>query len=283
MTDTLTPVTGAIMGYYGSKHRCAEWLISLMPDHLGYVEPFAGSLSVLARKPGAKIETVNDLDENLITFWRVLRDRCEDLERVCSLTPHARAEHADSLPLRPEPYDELEHARRVWVRLSQGRAGQLRKTGWRYHAAASGTGSGMARRLDQYVGRFAAVATRLRSVSIENRDGLKVIEDYGRDPGNLLYVDPPYLGSTRTGSTDGYAIEMRDEAAHRQLAEILAGCTAMVLLSGYPSPLYEALYAGWARHEYGTWTGQGNSRAARTEVAWCNYDALRDDLFGGAS
>ena len=276
----MTTVDGAIMGYYGSKHRCAEWLISLMPEHTGYVEPFAGSLSVLARKPPAKIETANDLDENVITFWRVLRDRTEDLERVCALTPHSRVEHAESLPLRPEPYDELEHARRVWVRLAQGRAGQLRQTGWRFHASSSGVGSGMARRLDRYIGRFSAVATRLRSVSLECRPALDVIRDYGRDPANLLYVDPPYLGSTRTGSTDGYAIEMRDEAAHLELADALHGCRASVLLSGYDSPLYAEIYGDWTRHQAATWTGQGNSRAARTEIAWCNRDG--DLLSGGA-
>jgi DNA adenine methylase len=264
-------MTSSIMGYYGSKHRCADWLISLMPPHLGYVEPFAGSLSVLGRKAPVKIETVNDLDENIITFWRVLRDRTEDLERACSLTPHSRIEHAESIPLRPDPYDELEHARRVWVRLAQGRAGQLRRTGWRFHVTAAGSGSGMARRLDAYVGRFADVATRLRSVSLECRDGLEVIRAYGRDPKNLLYVDPPYLGSTRTGSTDGYALEMRSEDQHRALAEVLVECKAMVLLSGYASPLYDDLFEGWERHEFATWTGQGNSRAARTEVAWANY------------
>lgn len=271
----------AIMGYYGSKHRSANWLIGLMPPHQGYVEPFAGSLSVLAQKSAVKIETVNDLDDNVITFWRVLRDRTEDLERACSLTPHSRVEHAESIPLRPDPYDELEHARRVWIRLAQGRAGQLRRTGWRFHAAATGTGSGMARRLDQYVGRFAAVATRLRSVSLECRDGLDVIRDYGRDPANLLYVDPPYLGSTRTGSTDGYALEMRGDDQHRELAEVLGDCKAMVLLSGYDSPLYTRLFDGWERYEFATWTGQGNSRAARTEVAWANYQ-LEPSLFGGA-
>lgn len=264
------PVKGAIMGYYGSKHRMAEWLIGLMPPHRGYVEPFAGSLSVLVRKPAIKLETVNDLDADLMTFWRVLRDRFEDLERACLLTPHSRAEHAESLPLRPDPYDEVEHARRVWTRLAQGRAGQLRRTGWRFHQSTKDVGSGMASRLDQYVGRFSAVATRLRNVSLECRPALEVIEAYGRDPGNLLYVDPPYLGTTRTGSTSGYAVEMLGEDAHRELAEVLGGCAATVLLSGYPSPLYEGLYDGWTKHTLPTWTNQGNGKSLRTEVAWCN-------------
>ena len=270
-------VDGAIMGYYGSKHRSAEWLIGLMPPHSGYCEPFAGSLSVLARKPPVKIEVANDLDSDIITFWRVLRDRPEDLERVCWLTPHSRVEHADTLPLRPEPYDELEHARRVWTRLAQGRAGQLRRTGWRHHQTVSGTGSGMARRLDQYLGRFAAVAERLRNVSLECRPALEVIANYGRDPDTLLYVDPPYLGTTRTGSADGYAIEMRDEAAHRELAASLESCDAAVVLSGYHSPLYDDLYADWTRHEFHTWTGQGNQRAERIEVAWTNRDCGTND------
>jgi DNA adenine methylase len=113
MTETIEPTRGAIMGYFGSKHRLAERLIALMPPHRGYVEPFAGSLSVLARKPASPIEVVNDLNADLMTFWRVLRDRHEDLERACLLTPHARAEHRSSFELIPDPYDEVEHARRA--------------------------------------------------------------------------------------------------------------------------------------------------------------------------
>lgn len=268
----MTTAAVSIMGYYGSKHRIAPWLISLMPEHRCYVEPFAGSLSVLAAKPPVKLETVNDVDEDLMTFWRVLRDRHDDLERVCALTPHSRAEHAASFPLRPDPYDELEHARRVWVRLAQGRAGQLRRTGWRHHAHYAGVGSGMPARLDQYVGRFAMVAARLRSVSLECRDAIDLIHAYGRDPQTLLYVDPPYLGATRTGSTSGYAHEMADPAAHERLAEALHGCAAQVMLSGYPSALYDALYADWGRHERRAWTGQGGARADRVEVVWTNYE-----------
>lgn len=264
------PVHGAIMGYYGSKHRTADWLIDLMPPHRAYVEPFAGSLSVLMRKEPVKLETVNDLDADVMTFWRVLRDRFDDLERACWLTPHSRAEHAATLPLRPDPYDEVEHARRVWVRLAQGRAGQLRATGWRFHQNGHKVGSGMAERLNQYLGRFAAVAARMRNVSLECKPAIDVVRAYGADPQALLYLDPPYLGSTRTGNTNGYAVEMSGDAAHVELAEVLADCKAAVLLSGYPSPLYDRLYAGWNRHDQAAWTGQGNKRAERTEVVWCN-------------
>ena len=77
------------MPYYGGKQRIADRIVATFPDHLHYVEPFAGGLSVLLAKEQSKLETVNDLDRHLVTFWRVLRDRPEDLMRVCTLTPHS--------------------------------------------------------------------------------------------------------------------------------------------------------------------------------------------------
>lgn len=273
--ETLTapqPVQGAIMGYFGSKHRLAPRLIDLMPPHRGYVEPFAGSLSVLARKAPSAIEVVNDLNGDLMTFWRVLRDRCDDLERACLLTPHSRQEHAESFALTPDPYDEVEHARRVWVRLAQGRAGQFTPTGWRHHQSTSKVNDGgMAQRLSYYVSRFAGVAQRLRNVSLECKPASDVIAAYGRDRDTLLYVDPPYLGSTRPNNTNGYAVELNSEPQHAELAESLHECKATVMLSGYPSELYDRLYADWRRVDLSAWTGQGNRRAARTEVVWLNH------------
>lgn len=272
--QTLTepqPVRGAIMGYFGSKHRLAQRLIDLMPAHRGYVEPFAGSLSVLARKPPSPIEVVNDLNGDLMTFWRVLRDRQDDLERACLLTPHSRQEHAESFSLRPDPYSEVEHARRVWVRLAQGRAGQFTPTGWRHHQSTSKVNDGgMSQRLSYYVSRFAGVAARLRNVSLECKPADEVIAAYGRDADTLLYVDPPYLGSTRPNNTNGYAVELNSEPQHVELAESLHACRATVMLSGYPSDLYDRLYADWSRVDLSAWTGQGNRRAARTEVVWIN-------------
>jgi DNA adenine methylase len=98
--------------YYGGKTRLAERIVEMLPQHAHYVEPFAGSLSVLLAKPRSDMETVNDLDQDLMTFWRVLRDRPEDLERVMHFTPHSRAEHASAYDLAVE--DELERARRVF-------------------------------------------------------------------------------------------------------------------------------------------------------------------------
>lgn len=114
--------------YYGGKTRVAQQIVDLLPPHGHYVEPFAGSLAVLLAKPVSQLETVNDINSDLVTFFRVLRDQPDELIRICALTPHSREEHA--LSRLREDLTELERARRTFVNLSQGRSASLRKTGW---------------------------------------------------------------------------------------------------------------------------------------------------------
>lgn len=251
----------------------APAIADLLPAHLHYVEPFCGSLAVLLAKAPSTMETVNDLDGALMTFWRVLRDRPGELERVCALTPHARAEHGASYDV--DGCDNLEVARRVWVQLTQGRCGVRRPpgrgpTGWRHYVKPVGVTSSTDY-LSGYIGRIAPAASRLRGVSLECLPALDLIAKYGAEPDVLLYVDPPYLGSARPNSSDGYPHEMRGEAEHRELAEALHTCRAGVVLSGYASDLYDReLYPGWDRHTMTAGTGQGDGWGNRTEVLWSN-------------
>ena len=256
--------------YFGSKQRLAGRLVELFPPHEHYVEPFGGSLSVLLAKAPSRMETVNDLDRHVMTFWRVLRDRPDDLARVCALTPHSRAEYAASRDFDVD--DDLEHARRVWVQLAQGRAGHLMRTGWRQYVDPAGSSIGMPGYLAAYVDRIAPAAARLAHVSLECMPALDIIDRYGTAADVLLYLDPPYLGNTR-GTTSAYRHEMRHEAEHVELAEHLHAARAASVLSGYPSPLYDHLYADWHRTDLASWTGQGNKGpfdGARTEVLWSN-------------
>ncbi len=255
--------------YFGGKTTLGPVIASLLPSHQHYVEPYCGSLAVLLAKSPSAHETVNDLDERVITFWRVLRDRPVELARACALTPHSRVEHVESDSL--EAPDELELARRVFVRLTQGRSGQLRRTGWRNYVNPAGSNSSMPDYLAGYVDRLAPAAERLQHVSLEARPALDIIAKYGAEPDVLLYVDPPYLGSTRSRSWDGYEHEMRSAADHRELAEALHAVRAAVVISGYASDLYDLeLFAGWDRHTMLSGTGQGEGWGNRTEVLWCN-------------
>lgn len=254
---------------FGGKGLLAPWIASLLPAHGHYVEPFCGSLAVLLAKPPSRHETVNDLDRGIQTFWRVLRERPDELARVCALTPHSRAEFDDAQG-EPDPADELEAARRIWLRLTQSRSATLRRSGWRHYVAPGTSYVSMPSYLDGYRDRLAPAAERLMRVSLECRPALEVIASYGSSPDVLLFCDPPYLGSTR-GWGRNYRVEMKSEDEHRELAKALWDCCAAVVLCGYPSPLYDELYEGWYREQAGAATG--NARAgeqARTEVLWSN-------------
>lgn len=265
--------------YFGGKTRLADRIVELLPEHDHYVEPFAGSLAVLLAKPRSEMETVNDLDQDLMTFWRVLRDQPEELSLRMALTPHARAEH--QLAYDREACDDVERARRVWVLLAQGRGGTLRRTGWRFYRDGNASTYSFPEYMAAYVNRVPVCAERLAGVSLECRDALEVIADYGRHASTLLYCDPPYLGSTRSAN---YRHELTSDDQHRALAAALADCKAAVVLSGYGSPLYEDLYDGWHRAELKAWTGNGIRNGAtktdgnRTEVLWSNRPFPAEDL-----
>jgi DNA adenine methylase len=252
--------------YFGSKQRVAPWIASLLPPHRHYVEPYAGGLSVLLAKAPSAMETANDLDGELMAFWRVLRDRPDELIRACALTPHSRAEYEAAFEAAT---DELEMARRIWCRLVQGRGGALRPNGWRHFVTPGNSRFSMPDYLDGYRDRLAAVAERLHAVSLECLPALDLIAKYGTQPDVLLYVDPPYLGSTRGGSSR-YRHEMADDDGHRQLSAALTDCRAAVVLSGYDSALYAELYGGWHRAERRTMTGNAQGAKGRTEVLWSN-------------
>ncbi|WP_236724553.1 DNA adenine methylase [Mycobacterium avium] len=198
-------------------------------------------------------------------FWRVLRDRPAELARMCALTPHSRAEHAAACA--SADIDDLERARRVWVQISQSRTGTLRKTGWRFYIDPAGTHTSMPGYLEAYVDRMAAAAERLHKVSLECRPGLEVIHAYGAFESTCLYVDPPYLGSTRHRN---YRTEMANDGEHAELLDALLSAKAAVVLSGYANDLYDTVLADWSRIEIPTSTGQGGAHQARTEVIWSN-------------
>lgn len=265
--------------YFGGKSRLAERIAAAFPPHGHYVEPFAGSLAVLLAKAPSRMETVNDLDADLMTFWRVLREQPRELIRACAFTPHSRAEYARSFD-RPSDLSDLERARRVWVNLAQGRTGTLASTGWRYKKtlmkSASGGDGVLTARLASQVDKMGAVAARLSKVTLECKPALDLIASYGAHEDVLLYVDPPYLASTRAGGN--YRLEMAHEDEHRELATALRSCRAAVVLSGYSSPLYSELYADWQVTSMASFTTQGGAAKATAEVLWSNR-APTDHLF----
>jgi len=184
--------------YYGGKWRLAPWIISHFPPHQNYVEPCGGAASVLLQKPRSPLETYNDLDGNVVNFFRVLRDQPAELIRKIRLTPWARAEYELSLELCE---DEVEWARRFWVMCWFAVAGQ--PSGWRrMHKRDS-----RFRVLTQDIQELdlMGIAKRLLEVQIECDNALTVIQDYPKGD-SLVYFDPPYVMETRSVKKQ-YAIE----------------------------------------------------------------------------
>lgn len=272
--------------YYGGKTTLAERITDLLPAHSHYVEPFAGSLAVLLAKARSDMETVNDLDGDLMTFWRVLRDQPEDLTRVCALTPHSRVEQSAAYDLS-DGIDDLERARRVWVLLSQGRGSTLRRTGWRFYRDPAGSSISFPGYLEAYSQRIMPAAERIAGVSLECRPALEVIADYGQHSNVLLYVDPPYLRTSRNSTN--YRHEMPSADEHGALLDALRDCAATVVLSGYPAPMYDEHLADWQRVDLAAWTGNGIRNGAtkadgdRVECLWSNRPIGEADLFSEAS
>ncbi len=229
--------------YHGSKFRIAPWIIEHFPQHTCYVEPFAGGANVILRKQPSQIEVYNDLDGDVVNFFRVLREQTSALLRAIELTPYSREELILAFERTDDP---LERARRCYIRSWQSWGGNSSQyhTGWRYQHSNN---RGKSVVDDWNADGWWAAAARLKQVQIECDDAVAVIERYDQ-ASTLFYVDPPYVHKTRSErgaqSRRAYKHEMTDEQ-HRALAEVLHKVKGMVVLSGYDSELYRELYSGW--------------------------------------
>jgi DNA adenine methylase len=270
------PLVKVPFSYYGGKVGLAPRIVELLPPHRVYMEPFFGSGAVLFRKPPARFEIVNDIDRNVATFFRVLREDLDQLELLCSLTPHSRTEFV-AATLDDEDLTDLERARRFWCRVNQSFAKTAGvQTGWSITTARS---TSVPSSILSRIGRFGAAVDRLIGVSIECCDAADLVTRLATDD-TVVYADPPYLAETRRGRDrhrpGDYRHDMGLPEDHERLAEVLTTTPAKVILSGYPSPLYEDLYAGWHRIEVPVRVHSSNSvtaeRGQRIEVLWLNYE-----------
>ena len=254
-----------VLRYPGAKWRMAEWIVSNMPPHQSYLEPFFGSGAVLFHKPISHVETVSDVSGDVVNFFRVLRDNQDELIRATTLTPWARDEYNTSYE---RTGNELEDARRFLVRCWQAHGTKTdSKTGWRNDVQGRPYTS-CAKVWRRVPDRIATIADRLRDVQIENSTALKVIARFAF-PEVLIYADPPYPLSTRAGKM--YANEMTD-ADHIELLGALKNHPGAVMLSGYDCQLYNERLNEWTRREF---RAQAEKGIARVEVLWINPIAAK--------
>lgn len=252
-----------VLRYFGGKFLLAPWIISNMPKHRVYVEPFGGAASVLMQKPRAYAEVYNDLDGDVVNLFRILQCRvqCSELLRRLEATPFARAEFNLAYEVSPEP---MEQARRLIIRSFMGFGSNghnpSERTGFRANSNRSGWTP--ARDWVNYIPCLEQFRERLAGVVIENRDALEVMSQQD-SPGTLHFVDPPYVHSTR-GVTKAYIHEMTDKR-HEDLCIFLQSLEGMVILCGYDNPIYQSLY--WHRIDRAS---LADGARERVESLWLN-------------
>lgn len=276
MTEPFRP----LLRWHGGKWLLAPWIISEMPKHRVYVEPFGGAGSVLIRKPRCYAEVWNDLDGHVVNLFQVLRsDKAEKLVEMLQLTPFASEEFFGAY----EPTDDpIERARRLVIRsfMGFGSNGHNRSTGFRSNSNRSGTTP--AHDWINYPDSLIACIKRLQGVVVLNRDACEVMAGHD-SPETLHYVDPPYIMDTRSDAGKDYAHELTD-TDHENLLDFLDGLQGMVMLSGYPHDIYDDRLKHWTRI---TRKALADGARARIEVLWLNPAATaaraQTDMFQGAA
>lgn len=257
-------------GWYGGKFTHLDFILPHLPSDCGhFCDVFGGSAAILINRAPVPVETYNDIDSELVNFFKTLRNHPKKLMRAISLTPFSREE----LALACEPskgLSRLERARRFYVRARQTRTGlaQTSSEGRWAHCVLTSR-AGMAGAVSRWLGsveRLSEIAQRLQRVQIENAPAIDVIRRYDTDH-TVFYVDPPYVHETR-GDTNAYAFEM-DDHAHEELAEVLNGARGHIVLSGYRNLLYDRLYARWRRVDAPKKTCH-SVRSKRQESLWIN-------------
>lgn len=235
-----------------------------MPKHHSYLEPYAGGIAVLLNKEPSRIETINDLDHDVVNLFRVIREKRNELIEQIVYTPYARQEYNDAFPDNSEEQSDVERAKNFLVRSGMGHGFRLcEKCGWKKDVYAREAAYAV-RYWNDLPEVITAVAHRLKMVQIENKPAVELIKSFNHD-NILIYADPPYVLSTR--SRKQYRHEMSDQD-HVELLETLLLHTGPVMLSGYDNDIYNEYLQGWRKIST---PARAENSLPRTEVLWMNY------------
>lgn len=257
----------AVLKYPGSKWSISDWIISNFPEHHSYVEPYFGSGAVFFSKPQSAIETINDLDEDVINLFNCIRDNGETLSRKIAMTPYGRQTYYESFEIVIE--SKIDKALQFLIRCWQGHGFRTNgyKVGWKNDVQGRENMYAVYNwyRLPEWV---MGIVDRLKQVQIENRPALEVIKRFNY-PNVLIYADPPYLLSTRTAKQ--YKHEM-NEQDHVELLEALLQHKGKIILSGYQAELYDEMLKGWHKKNI---SGKAEYFGTdRKEVLWMNFEPI---------
>lgn len=254
-----------ILNYPGSKWSMSDLIISQMPKHKSYLEPFMGSLAVFLNKPKDVLETINDIDGRLVNLFKVMRNEPEKLQYLVYHTLYSREEYEKSYIIDQDP---VEDARRMLVRLWFGVGGKTKSTpGFRKNISWNGPYTAY-EWTDMY-NRIGQASARLKDAQIENKDGIVLINEHS-DPDTLLYCDPPYLESKLVSEHYQHGFTNQQ---HEELLDALIKFKGPAIVSGYESDLYNDALKYWWQIKKDVKVGiTTKKKSDRTEVLWMNYE-----------
>jgi DNA adenine methylase len=258
-----TPIT-----YYGGKQKLAATILKLIPDHNLYCEPFIGGAAVFFAKPPSPVEVINDVNAEMVNFYRVVQNDFISLEKYIRITLHSRKSFREASVIynNPDMFDEIKRAWAVWCLATMGFAG-IMDGSWGYDKAKNTTTKKITNKRSSFTEDYAI---RLQNVQIECADALRIIRSRD-DKRAFFYCDPPYFNSD-CAHYDGYS--MQD---FENLLQLLAGIKGKFLLSSYPSPILKEYTKknGWHTVEIKQAVSVANKtpkgQKAKTEVLTGNY------------
>ena len=206
------------IAYFGGKSRLANLIIKRIPsDHLCYVEPFCGSAKILFAKEPSKAEVINDLDCELITFWRVIQNHLQAFLDYFKWAIVSRKLFELEALKRPETLTDIQRACRYFYLQRLAFGGKI--TGRSYGVSTSGR-PGL--NLSDLEATLLEVHWRLENVNVECLDALECIKRYDRSH-TLFYIDPPYFGHKKS-----YAANFTE---FQELADLLGKIKGRFILS----------------------------------------------------
>ena len=257
--------------YPGNKARHSKWILEHIPVHECYVELFGGAAGVLFNKPRSKIEVYNDLNGDIPHFFRVLRDKGDELQEWLKNVPYSREVYEDWATAYYDGYrpdDDIEKAGRFFTLRYMQFGGKIHdKAGYRISSTArDGSASGRLKRATDSIPLFRE---RIRGVNIESLDCFELIEKYDK-PKTTFYADPPYQGSEGQYNAEGFN--------HRKLAEKAKEIDGKIIIS-YDSipPFYNESFNAVSKDSSFAIDGGGGNKDA-TEYLIMNYDSKGEPI-----
>lgn len=268
-------MSNAVIKYPGAKWGVAPWVISHFPEHRSYLEPFFGSGAVLFTKSRSSIETVSDIDGEIVNLFEWIKNDPERLAHEIYFTPYARAEYDRAWAEQYTEKDSFKRAVNFYIRMMQGHGFRTtgEKVGWKNDVQGR-EAAYAAKSWCKTPEIIMEAAERLRGVQIENRPAVELIRRFNY-PNVLIYADPPYLLSTRQRRKQ-YRHEMTDDD-HVELLEALKAHKGPAIISGYDSDLYNRELKGWYKDGRTSFT---QTASRRKEIIWMNFEpAAQMDMF----